>query len=356
MVLSAAALLGCAAENPDDGGATENTHVAIGGTGGAAIVPGTGGAGAGAGGALATGGGSGGAAGMAGVGASGTDAPTAGTDAPPAGGAGGDPGAAGAGSGAGSGGATATASSSCGPETTVTAADLGNPDNLGPFTPMHVERTGPGGSSWIYYPEALGEGGLKHPVFQWGPGAGTGPSNYLDHLNLLASHGFVIISQASTQSGKQALDWILAENEKSGSMWYQKLDPDRVARGGHSMGALQSFSESNDPRLKLAVLVCGGANGGSGAGNMSYPTLFLGGQGEGGTINFAGDYAEVTGLSVFVTHGSTDHIYCARDNLGPWVAFMRWQLCGEEDKWKKEFAPGGTYCQGEWQACMTKNF
>jgi hypothetical protein len=149
---------------------------------------------------------------------------------------------------------------------------------------------------------------------------------------------------------------MLAENEKSGSMWYQKLDPDRVARGGHSMGALQSFSESNDPRLKLAVLVCGGANGGSGAANMSYPTLFLGGQGEGGTVNFAGDYAEVTGLSVFVTHGSTDHIYCARDNLAPWVAFMRWQLCGEEAKWKQEFAPGGTYCMGDWNACMTKNF
>ena len=238
----------------------------------------------------------------------------------------------------------------------VAAADLGNPDSPGPWVPMHVENTGPSGASWIYYPEGLGEGGLKHPVFDWGPGAGTGPSNYLDHLNLLASHGFVIISQASTNSGKAALDWILAENEKSGSMWYQKLDTDRVARGGHSMGALQSFSEADDPRLKLAVLVCGGANGGSGAANMSYPTIFLGGDGEGGTINFAGDYAEVTGLSIFITHGSTDHIYCARDNLGPWVAFMRWQLCGEEAKWKKEFEPGGTYCQGDWLACMTKNF
>jgi hypothetical protein len=307
-----------------------------------------------------------GAAGAAGVGmppAGGSGPGGAGGSAgqtPPPGGAGGDAGmggmsgGAGGMSGAGGGGGAMATTGSCGPETTNSAADLGDPMKLGPFTPTHVERTGPNGSSWVYHPEELGMDGLKHPVFQWGPGAGTGPSNYLDHLNLLASHGFVIISQPSTQSGREALDWILEQNETSGSMWFGMLDPDRVARGGHSMGALQSFSESDDPRLKFAILVCGGANGGSGAGDMSYPTLFLGGEGEGGTRNFAGDYAEVTGPSVFVTKTSTDHIACARNNLGPWVAFMRWQFCGEE-KWKAEFMPDGTYCKTPWLACMTKN-
>ena len=243
---------------------------------------------------------------------------------------------------------------SCGPPNTNSAADLGDPMKPGPWMPKHVQSTGPSGQSWIFYPDGLGKDGLKHPVFQWGPGAGTGPDSYVDHLNLLASQGFVIISQPSTQSGKAALDWILAENDKMGSMWYQKLDTDRVSRGGHSMGALQSMSESKDARLKLTVLVCGGASGGGGADGINYPSIFLGGEGEGGTTNFAGDYAEVTGLSVFVTKTSTDHIYCARNNLAPWVAFMRWQLCGEE-QWKKEFMPDGTYCKSPWLACKTKN-
>ncbi len=247
-----------------------------------------------------------------------------------------------------------TASAGCGPATTHSAAELGDTNNLGPFTPAHVENTGPNGSSWVYHPQELGMDGMVHPVFQWGPGAGTGPSNYLDHLNLLASHGFVIISQASTQSGKEALDWILAENESEGSMWHQKLDSERVGRGGHSMGALQSFSEADDPRLKLYVLVCGGANGGSGAANIDDPAIFLGGQGLSDTSNFEPDYAETTGPTVFIRHTDTDHIFCARDNLGPWVAFMRWQFCGE-DQWKQEFEPGGTYCMGEWAACETKN-
>ncbi|MET0283069.1 MAG: hypothetical protein ABW352_01305, partial [Polyangiales bacterium] len=203
-------------------------------------------------------------------------------------------------------------------------------------------------------PEDLGKDGLKHPVFQWGPGAGTGPSNYLDHLNLLASHGFVVVSQASTNSGKQALDWLLKQNETQGSMWYQKLDTDRVGRGGHSMGALQSMSEADDDRLKASVLVCGGASGRGGADKIDYPSIFLGGVGESGTRNFAGDYAQVKGPSIFVTHSTTDHIACARDNMGPWVAFLRWRLCGEETQWKKEFAEGGTFCKAPWEACMSK--
>jgi len=250
---------------------------------------------------------------------------------------------------------TGTGGGGCGPEVTISAAELGDTKaKLGPWKPMHVERTGPSGASWVYYPEGLGKDGLKHPVFQWGPGAGTGPSNYLDHLNLLASHGFVVVSQASTNSGKAALDWILKENETSGSMWFGKLDPDRVARGGHSMGALQSMSESADPRLKLTVLVCGGAGGGGGAAKIDYPSIFLGGTGESGTRNFVADYGEVKGPSVFVTHTMADHISCARDNMGPWVAMMRWHLCGEEEKWKKEFQEGGTYCKSPWEACKTK--
>jgi hypothetical protein len=245
--------------------------------------------------------------------------------------------------------------SSCGP-----AADTVDPEvGPGPWKPAHVERTGPSGASWIFYPENLGAEGLKHPVFDWGPGAGTGPSNYVDHLNHLASHGFVIISQPSTNSGTDALDWILAENEKSGSMWYQKLDTARVGQGGHSMGALLTMSESKDPRLNMYILVCGGCmsgNGGCGAADIHGPTVILGGVGEGGTVNFEGDYEEVSKAPiVFVTKEDTDHIYCARNNLAPWTAFMRMYWCGEEAKYKKDFMMGGVYCSNPWE-CKSKMF
>jgi hypothetical protein len=315
-----------------------------------------------------------GATGRAGTGATpgaGTGAtPAAGTGATPAAGTGAMPGAGtGAMPGAGTGAVpgadagpmtadaappTGTGGATCGGEVMHSPTDLGDMTKFGQFMPAHVENTGPNGSSWIFHPAELGKDGLKHPVFQWGPGAGTGPVDYEEHLSLLASHGFVIISQASTQSGREALDWILAENDKEGSMWHQKLDPMRVGRGGHSMGALQSMSEADDDRLTLYVLVCGGAGGGGGADDIDEPTIILGGEGLGDTTNFEGDYAEMTGPSVFIRHGNTSHILCARDNMAPWVAFMRWQFCGEE-KWKKEFEAGGTYCMGAWAECETKN-
>ena len=273
--------------------------------------------------------------------------------------------AAGGGAPASSGVPTAAAGS-CGPEVDIPPAMLGEQamssggapafKNFGPWKPMHIENTGPSGASWVFFPEDFGKDGMKHPVFAWGPGAGTGPSNYKGYLDLLASHGFVTICQPSTNSGTQSIDWILKENETQGSMFFGKLDPDRVARGGHSMGALLSLSESKDPRLKATILVCGGSGGGGGGDGITYPSIFLGAKGEGGTMNFEGDYKDVKGPSLFVTKSMSDHVACGRDNMSPWIAFMRWQLCGEEAKYKKEFMPGGTFCQSPWEACMQKGF
>jgi hypothetical protein len=260
--------------------------------------------------------------------------------------------------GAGGGGGPVGAPGSCGPESTISAENLGDPKMLGPWMPTMKAATGPTGASTLFYPMDLGKGGVLHPVFHWGCGAGSQPSQYADHLNLLASYGIVVIANASgSMPAKASLDWMAAENDKMGSMFYKKLDTTRMGIGGHSLGALETMGSASDPRIGLYVLVCGGCmsgKGGCGAANIHAPSIFLGGEGESGTMNFEGDYAEVTkASSIFITKTSTDHIYCARNNLAPWVAFMRWNFCGE-DKWKKEFAPDGTYCKAPWLACKTK--
>ncbi len=242
------------------------------------------------------------------------------------------------------------AAGTCVPATSV--------DADGPFTPTHIENGGPTGGSWVFYPQELGMNGMLHPVFNWGPGAGTGPDAYVDHLNRLASHGFVVISQPSSGTGdteKAALDWILAENDKPDSMFYHKLDPDRVGTGGHSLGALTTFAMASDPRLKLYVLVCGGSGSGTtGAADIHAPAIILGGDSDPGTPNFEPDYSAITQPVVFLTKTGTDHIYCARNNLAPWVAFMRWQFCGET-QWKADFFDGGTYCKVPW-TCKSKGW
>lgn len=278
--------------------------------------------------------------------AAGADAADSGT---PAAGASGDADGGTAGGGAVAGDAAATPPSTGGfPPADTVDLTVGP----GPFMPMHVEGTGPMGNSWIFFPTELGKDGLKHPIFQWGPGAGTGPMEYTDHLNHLASHGFVVICQPSTMSGQEALDWILEQNEDSGSMFYQKLDPMKVGRGGHSMGSFQTFSEAADPRLTLYVLVCGGG-GGEGAAQIHAPTIILGGDSDFATSGYNGDFENITTPVVFLIKSDTDHIACARNNLAPWTAFMRWHWYGEEAKYKPDFLDTGIYCMDPW-TCMSK--
>lgn len=229
----------------------------------------------------------------------------------------------------------------------------------GPFTPTIIQNGGPSGSSWVFYPKELGKNGCKHPVFNWGPGAGTGPSQYRDHLNHLASHGFVIISQPSSQNGateKAALSWLIKQNETASSPFYQKLDTKKVVMGGHSQGALNTFTNADFAPVTHYVLVCGGSFGAPmGAEKIHGPAIILGGDSDQGTPNFQDDYEAIKTPVIFLIKSGTDHIYCARNNLEPWTAWLRWQLYGET-KWKSDFFGSGKYCKTPWNSCKSKNF
>src|SRR5690606_31693700 len=96
-----------------------------------------------------------------------------------------------------------------------------------PFATTIERNTGPSRSGWVVRPTNVGADGLRHPIVIWGPGAGTGPSNYEFHLRRIASHGFVVYSEPSTNSGREmtaAIDWLITQNGRSTSPYYQRLD------------------------------------------------------------------------------------------------------------------------------------
>ncbi|MBN1652149.1 MAG: hypothetical protein JXA30_00055 [Deltaproteobacteria bacterium] len=232
-----------------------------------------------------------------------------------------------------------------------------NVDGNGPYTPAIDESAGPSGGSWVFYPEELGRDGFLHPVFNWGPGAGTGPREYTDHLSRIASHGIVVISQPSSGTGVTelaALDWILDQNDQPDSIFYQKLDPSKVGAGGHSKGSFTTYAMGDDPRLVTTIQVCGGRSG-AGA-NLRAPVLILGASGDMATPGFTGDYQAINAPVVFLTFQGSDHIMCARDNLVPWVSWLRWHLGGEEFR-RDEFVETATspYCKPPWE-CQVKNW
>jgi hypothetical protein len=135
----------------------------------------------------------------------------------------------------------------------------------------------------VYRPKDLATlGAVKLGVVGWGNGgcSDDGASSRF-HLLEIASHGYLVIAsgrilsgpgaaarepRAAAQPGQiqpprtkasdltDAIDWALAENARSGSPFFGRIDPALVAYSGWSCGGLQALQMAKDPRVKTMVL------------------------------------------------------------------------------------------------------
>lgn len=111
----------------------------------------------------------------------------------------------------------------------------------------------------------------KLPVLLWGNGACANTTQeHKNFLNEIASHGYVILAiglldqiEQPDESSRQmtrssqlltALDWILAENESTESVYFGKVDVSKVAAMGMSCGGLQAIEISADPRISTSII------------------------------------------------------------------------------------------------------
>jgi hypothetical protein len=222
--------------------------------------------------------------GASGVGAAGTLAPTAGTLAEPtagtlAAGSGGvsagtdglagtqAAGAGGVSAGAG-GSATAGVGGSGGP-----GCLKGSGDYLakGPYTVAKMDVSiGSSGMYTLFYPQPFDDS-CKHPIVAWGNGTSvTGSGTYAFYNEHAASWGIVVAASHNPSVGsgsfhKAGLDYLLAQNDDSGSMFYQKLSP-RAGTTGHSQGGIGANAGSSHANVEAIVNVQGAFGGAAPAG------------------------------------------------------------------------------------------
>jgi len=246
---------------------------------------------------------------------------------------------------AGAGGGAGTAAAGSGGAPGPSGATFPSVDDLGadgPYMPMTVMSTGPGGSYTIYRPAELAPDGAKNPIVGWMSGGGSTPNQYtlLPHL---ASHGFVVVASNTAPSvGAEAelgeeiiagIDWVLAENEKSGSDYEGKLDPTKIASMGYSMGALATTMIGGDPRLTTTVHISGGNMVTERVKMLHAPAAFICGA-SGADIAGAGCATDFEAATVPVFYG----VFNGGDHLGvrtpPYAdrirvvvtGWLRWQL------------------------------
>jgi hypothetical protein len=118
---------------------------------------------------------------------------------------------------------------------------------------MDVE-IGSSGPFTIFFPQPLDES-CKHPIVAWGNGTGvTGSGTYAFYNEHAASYGIIVVASHNSNTGsgdfhRAGLDWLLAQNEDSGSMFYQKISG-RAGTSGHSQGGGGANAGSSHPNVE----------------------------------------------------------------------------------------------------------
>jgi hypothetical protein len=115
----------------------------------------------------------------------------------------------------------------------------------------------------VFYPGVMPEG-ETFPLLVWGNGTCAMPEGYGALLRYVASHGYIVVAPNSRWVGQNdamtiGLDYMFAANEDPNSMWYQKVDTNRVGAMGHSQGGMATAAVASDPRVQAVILFNGGS-------------------------------------------------------------------------------------------------
>jgi len=200
----------------------------------------------------------------------------------------------------------------------------------------------------VYRPEVLGE--VKHPIVVWANGGCSTDGTYFSKFLLeLASYGFVAIADGKPNgSGSrsigtngvpqtEALDWIIAENERPCSQYYHKLDVTKTAAAGQSCGGLMSLGASADKRLTTVGIFNSGLferDQKIYAGLHTPIAYFIGGPDDIAYAQAEADVAAISTVPLFYGNLDVGHFATwAEDNAGEFgrvgVEWFKWQLMGD---------------------------
>jgi hypothetical protein len=226
----------------------------------------------------------------------------------------------------------------------------------GPYATTQNLSSGPSGDSGLFYPSS---GTGPFPIFVFGCGAGTNPDSYVDHGNYIASWGFIVVIETSTNSGREltdAITWLNGQNGNSRSVLYQKCNMAKVGAGGHSRGSIGTFAIATDSRLSTTIHVAGGSFDGQGSNNLRKPAAFICGEADTmATPNAETDYQRAS-VPIFMTvMAGVDHMAAAREGLPAICAWLLWHLKGETQRQGDFLNNGAVFRTGKWDS-KSKNW
>jgi len=221
------------------------------------------------------------------------------------------------------------------------------------------------------------------------------------HLLEIASHGYLVIASGRILSGpgappreprpdaqpgqippprtqpsdlSEAVDWALAENQRTGSPYFGRIDPALVAYSGWSCGGLQALQVAKDPRVKTLVLHNTGVlNDGPGAipgmdvrkdmlQSLHTPAIYiLGGPKDIAYPNGMDDFKRIAHVPVAVAnlqvgHGGTFNEPNGGAAASVAVSWLDWQLRGDAQSGKRFIGDDCGLCKESQWSLERKQF
>ncbi|GIE76320.1 hypothetical protein Aph02nite_22700 [Actinoplanes philippinensis] len=219
----------------------------------------------------------------------------------------------------------------------------------------------------IYRPQNLPSERL--PLLVWGNGgcaaSGTAQINFLREIS---SHGFLAIANGApngsgsttSQMLTQSIDWAFAENSRSGSKYFGRIDTSRVAVAGFSCGGLEAYAVSADPRVTTTMIFSSGLLNDADDYQLRRLTkpiaYFIGGPSDIAYPNAMDDWGKLpAGLPAFmgnlnVGHGGTYDQVNGGEFARVAVLYLKWRLKGDTAAGAQFAGPDCGLCRsGQWQ-------
>lgn len=117
----------------------------------------------------------------------------------------------------------------------------------------------------VYRPACMREG-ETYPVITWGNGTCGQTEGYGPLLRYVASYGYVVFASNSRYTGgngamTKALDFAEAANADEKSVYYKRLNLEKIGAMGHSQGGGATVTAAADPRIDALIIWNAGASG-----------------------------------------------------------------------------------------------
>ncbi|WP_437479040.1 hypothetical protein WME75_32050 [Sorangium sp. So ce1014] len=265
------------------------------------------------------------------------------------------------GSGGGGGGFTGTC--------TESQSARQNMSGSGPHEVVVETNSDPGiNQGTIFRPADLGKD-ARYPIFVWGQG-GCSRDGFATEAAMaeIASHGYFVVADGTpgnTEPNRELggggdvllayIDWVIAENGKPCSAYYQRIEATKVASNGFSCGGLMAAGTAADPRMTT----WGHTSSGSFSANQAFydsihtPVLIVTGTEDslGADENGARDFENIAALGdipvmMFAKVGADHGGDLWARNGGEFtqvnLAWLNWWLKGDESATGKGMLVGAS--------------